>query len=73
MNNIYEVLVVTETAEYVTKIFGLPEAVMECARAAECDNVLNTHVMDCETGEIMLHVVDGTIVWVSGLGDPREF
>lgn len=72
MMKIYEVVVATESVEYVSKIFGLWDALMMCAEAGECDNVLGSHVMDCETGEIMFQMEDGEVAWVSGLGDPRE-
>ena len=59
MKNIYEVEVDTESVKYVTRIFGLPEAVKECTEASKCANVLEATVTDRETGEIILRMIDG--------------
>lgn len=70
--NIYEVQVETYEAEYTHKIFGLDEAVAICAEAGLCDNVVSAVVLDCETGEVMFHINDGVVIWVSGIGNPLE-
>lgn len=70
--NTYEVQVETYEAKYVNKIFGLDEAVAACIEAGTCDNVKTALVMDCETGEIMFHIDDGVVIWVSGIGNPLE-
>ena len=70
--NTYEVQVETYEAKYVNKIFGLDEAVAACIEAGTCDNVKTALVMDCETGEVMFHIDDGVVIWVSGIGNPLE-
>lgn len=70
--NIYEVQVETYDAKYTHKIFGLDEAVAICAEAGSCDNVRTAVVLDCETGEVMFHIDDGVVIWVSGIGNPLE-
>lgn len=70
--NIYEVQVETYDAKYTHKIFGLDEAVAICAEAGLCDNVVSAVVLDCETGEVMFHINDGVVIWVSGIGNPLE-
>lgn len=70
--NTYEVQVETYEAKYVNKIFGLDEAIAACTDAGTCDNVKTALVMDCETGEVMFHIDDGVVIWVSGIGNPLE-
>ena len=70
--NIYEVQVETSDAEYTHRIFGLDEAVALCAEAGSCDNVKTAVVLDCETGEVMFHIDDGVVIWVSGIGNPLK-
>ena len=70
--NIYEVQVETYDAKYTHKIFGLDKAVAICAEAGSCDNVVSAVVLDCETGEVMFHINDGVVIWVSGIGNPLE-
>lgn len=70
--NIYEVQVETYDAKYTHKIFGLDEAVAICTEAGSCDNVRTAVVLDCETGEVMFHIDDGVVIWVSGIGNPLE-
>lgn len=72
MMNIYEVQVETYEAKYIHKIFGLDEATAACIEAGICDNVKTATVVDCETGEVMFHIEDGVVTWVSGIGDPFE-
>ena len=70
--NTYEVKVKTYDSEYTHKIFGLDEAIAVCAEAGSCDNVKTAVVLDCETGEVMFHIEDGVVIWVSGIGNPLE-
>ena len=69
---IYEVHVETYNAEYTHKIFGLNEAITICVKAGACDNVKTAIVLDCETGEVMFHINDGEVVWMSGIGNPFD-
>ena len=73
MTNIYEVMVNTGEVEHIHKIYGLEDAINFCIECGLCDNVVATHVMDTETGEIMWHMEHGIVVWVSGIGNPFEF
>lgn len=73
MKFIYEVSVVTENMKHIRKFFGIGEAMQACVEAAICDNVIATHIMDCETGEILFMTENDEVVWISGLGDPRDF
>lgn len=70
--NTYEVKVKTYDSEYTHKIFGLDEAVAICAEAGSCDNVNTAVVLDCETGEVMFHIDEGVIIWVSGIDNSLE-
>ena len=70
--NIYEVKVETYETNYIHKIFGLDEAIAVCAEAGSCDNVKTAFVIDCETGEVMFHIEDGVVIWMSGIGNPLE-
>ena len=73
MTNIYEVMVNTGEVEHIHKIYGLEDAINFCIECGLCDNVVTTHVVDTETGEIMWCIEHGIVVWVSGIGNPFEF
>lgn len=70
--NTYEVKVKTYDSEYTHKIFGLDEAVAICAEAGSCDNVKTAVVLDCETGEVMFHIDEGVVIWVSGIDNSLD-
>ena len=70
--NIYEVQVETYDAKYTHKIFGLDEAVAICAEAGSCDDVRTAVVLDFKTGEVMFHIDEGVVIWVSGIGNPLD-
>ena len=73
MKNIYEVMVSDGDVEHLHSIYGLENAVRFCIECGLCDNVVATHVKDIETGEILWHIEDGIVVWVSGFGNMLEF
>lgn len=73
MMNIYEVMVNDGNVEHIHRIYGLETAIAFSIECGLCDNVVATHVVDTTTGEIMWHMVDGVVVWVSGIGNPFEF
>lgn len=72
MTNIYEVMVNDGNVEHIHHIYGLENAIAFSIECGRCDNVVATHVMDTETGEIMWHMENGIVVWVSGIGNPFE-
>ena len=59
MTNIYEVMVNIGEVEHIHKIYGLEDAINFCIECGLCDNVVATHVVDTETGEIMWRIEHG--------------
>ena len=72
MKNIYEVMVNDGYVEHIHRIYGLENAIVFCVECGSCDNVVATHIMDTETGELMLIIENNSVVWVSGIGNPFE-
>lgn len=72
MTNIYEVIVNDGNVEHIHSIYGLEAAISFSIEYGLCDNVVATQAVNTETGEIMCQVVNGMIVWVSGIGNLFE-
>ena len=73
MKNIYEVMIYDGNVEHLHYIYGLKSAVRFCIEYGLCDNVVAAHVKDIETSEIMWHIENGIVVWISGFGNIFEF
>lgn len=73
MLQIYDVKVVEENGtETIYKFHGFNAAMRACCECGTCTNVAESLVEDLGTGEVMLHIENHIITWISGIGNPLK-